>query len=59
VPIGITQVLEAISSGEVDDYTEARYSNVKFLKEGGTENFTKSNWAKELIREIAGERTSA
>jgi nucleoside-diphosphate-sugar epimerase len=59
VPMGITQVLEAISSGEVDDYTEARYSNVKFLKEGGTENFTKSNWAKELIREIAGERTSA
>lgn len=59
IEMGIQQVLEAISNGEVDDYTDARYSNVKFLKEGGSENFSKSNWAKELIREIAGERTSA
>lgn len=59
VPMGIQQVLDAIANGEVDDYTDARYSNVKFLKEGGTRNFTKSNWARELINEIAGERTSA
>ena len=56
IPMGIQQVLEAISNGEVEDYTDARYSNVKFLKEGGARNFSKSNWAKELISEIAGER---
>jgi len=33
VAMGIQQVLEAISNGDVENYTEARYSNVKFLKE--------------------------
>mgnify|MGYP000337545674 CR=1 FL=1 len=56
VAMGIQQVLEAISNGDVENYTEARYSNVKFLKEGGASNFSKSNWAKELINEISGER---
>lgn len=33
VPMGIRQVIDAINSGEVVDYSEARYSNVKSLKE--------------------------
>lgn len=32
---GINQVLEAIRSGQVEDYHEAQYSNVKFLTEEG------------------------
>ncbi len=59
VQMGIQQVLEAISSGDVENYTDARYSNVKFLTEGGARTFSKSNWARELINEIAGERSSA
>jgi hypothetical protein len=32
---GVKQVIEAISSGKVSDYRDARYSNIKFLKEEG------------------------
>lgn len=32
---GIQQVIDALKSGQVEDYRDARYSNVKFLKEEG------------------------
>lgn len=47
---GIGQVIEAISSGRVVDYRDARYSNVKFLSDEGADCLTKTNgWARELI----------
>jgi nucleoside-diphosphate-sugar epimerase len=32
---GVRQVIEAISSGKISDYRDARYSNIKFLKQEG------------------------
>jgi len=32
---GVEQVIEAIQSGKVRDYRDAKYSNIKFLKEEG------------------------
>ncbi len=32
VEAGIDQVIEALNSGKIDDYRDARYSNVKFLR---------------------------
>jgi nucleoside-diphosphate-sugar epimerase len=32
---GVEQVIEAINTGKVGDYRDARYSNIKFLKEEG------------------------
>jgi hypothetical protein len=48
---GVRQVLEAIQSGRVRDYREAKYSNVKFLGEEGIFRLIRrdSNWAHELI----------
>ena len=36
--LGIQQVLEAIARGDVIDYSEAKYSNVKFLSGQGNEH---------------------
>lgn len=49
---GIRQVLEAIANGEVEDYAEARYSNVKFLTESAAASQVRRNWAKNLIESI-------
>jgi nucleoside-diphosphate-sugar epimerase len=50
---GIKQVVEAIRSGKVDDYRNARYSNVKFLSEEGLFRLakTENGWAYQLIYE--------
>jgi nucleoside-diphosphate-sugar epimerase len=53
VPQGIAQVLEAIASGEVQDYNDPRYSNVKFLTETGTASLARERWARELIQELS------
>jgi len=53
---GIQQVIEAISSGRVADYRDARYSNVKFLSDEGADCLTKTNgWAHELIERAVPE----
>ena len=51
---GIDQVLHAIATGEVTDYREVRYSNVAFLNQEGTSSMARDNWARELIRDLAG-----
>jgi nucleoside-diphosphate-sugar epimerase len=38
---GIQQVIEVINNGQVTDYKDARYSNVKFLSRNGLEVFDK------------------
>jgi nucleoside-diphosphate-sugar epimerase len=50
---GVAQVIEAIRSGKVTDYTDARYSNVKFLTEEGIFRLTRQeqNWAIDLLNE--------
>jgi hypothetical protein len=50
----VQQVIEAIRSGKVGDYREARYSNVKFLSEEGLVRFMRrdSNWAYQLVSQI-------
>jgi nucleoside-diphosphate-sugar epimerase len=50
--MGIQQVLEAIARGEIADYREAKYSNVKFLSTQGTERLSRSTWAHEMLKEI-------
>jgi dTDP-D-glucose 4,6-dehydratase len=49
---GIEQVLEAIARGDIVDYREAKYSNVKFLSTQGTERLSRSTWAHEMLKEI-------
>jgi len=50
---GIDQVIEAIRSGKIKDYRDAKYSNIEFLKQQGiyllTSNHT--NWPLELLKE--------
>ena len=53
--LGVQQVLEAIASGDVDDYQHPRYSNVKFLTEEGTSQFAHDEWARRMIRELANQ----
>jgi nucleoside-diphosphate-sugar epimerase len=50
---GIRQVAEAIETGKVGDYRDAKYSNAKFLSEQGIVRFghRDSNWAQHLINE--------
>jgi nucleoside-diphosphate-sugar epimerase len=50
---GVEQVIEAIRSGKVHDYRDARYSNIKFLKEEGIYLLTnnESSWALDLLNE--------
>lgn len=50
---GIQQVLDAIANGDVSDYADSRYSNVKFLSE--KKSVTRDNWAHELVRVIASQ----
>ena len=50
---GVQQVLEAIASGEIVDYQEPRYSNVKFLSNEGTEHIARDRWARQLIEDLA------
>ena len=49
---GIEQVLEAIARGDILDYREAKYSNVKFLSTQGTDRLSRSTWAHEMLKEI-------
>lgn len=50
---GIEQVLEAVKSGSVGDYRDARYSNVKFLTEEGIYRLARqeNGWAYHLLNE--------
>lgn len=51
---GIRQVLDALQSGKVGDYRDARYSNVKFLTEEGMSRLTRDpeeRWAYQLLNE--------
>ena len=52
---GIDQVLEAIANGEISDYSDAIYSNVKSLTEAGTDSLAKDQWARQLIQDIANQ----
>jgi nucleoside-diphosphate-sugar epimerase len=52
---GISQVLEAIASGDVEDYREAKYSNVKFLTESANASAVRDNWARRLIESLPRE----
>lgn len=51
---GIDQVIEALKSGRVTDYRDARYSNVKFLREEITRRQLrqKNGWAYQLLNEV-------
>jgi nucleoside-diphosphate-sugar epimerase len=60
---GVRQVIEAIESGRVADYRDAKYSNVKFLSEEGASSLIRSEngWAYELMSETSpgfGDRES-
>jgi nucleoside-diphosphate-sugar epimerase len=52
---GIEQVLQALRSGKVGDYKDARYSNVKFLTEEGIYRLARhgNGWAYELLNETS------
>ena len=51
---GIAQVIEAIRSGHVTDYTLAKYSNVKFLNEDKIHVLNKDKgWEKRVLESIA------
>jgi nucleoside-diphosphate-sugar epimerase len=49
---GVAQVIEAVASGDIRDYKDARYSNVKFLSESGAIEIIRADddWARELSR---------
>jgi len=48
---GITQVIEALLSGRIGNYRDARYSNIEFLKQEGIYLLTnnESSWALDLL----------
>lgn len=52
---GIQQVITRIQSGQIADYHDAKYSNVKFLSEegGGRLSRAQNGWAYALINEAA------
>jgi hypothetical protein len=51
---GVQQVLGAFESGKVDDYRDAKFSNVKFFTDMGAYRLGRQNgWAHELIREAS------
>jgi dTDP-D-glucose 4,6-dehydratase len=53
---GIRQVIDVIKRGEVTDYREAKYSNVKYLvEEEDTAQLVRheSSWANDLIAQIS------
>jgi nucleoside-diphosphate-sugar epimerase len=53
---GIQQVIQAINSGKVSDYRDAKYSNVKFLTEEGIYRLARheNGWAYQLLNEATG-----
>jgi nucleoside-diphosphate-sugar epimerase len=53
---GIRQVIAALEKGEIKDYRDAKYSNVKFLGEDKHNRLIRSelSWAARLINEEAG-----
>lgn len=52
---GIQQVLDAIANGEITDYRDPVYSNVKFLSTEGTSRLARDQWARELINDISNQ----
>jgi nucleoside-diphosphate-sugar epimerase len=54
---GVRQVIEAVQSGKVTNYHDAKYSNVKFLSDEGTSRLIRrqNGWAHELIKESSSE----
>lgn len=56
---GVEQVMDAIQSGKVSDYKDAKYSNVKFLTEEGIFRLARNEngWAYQLINETAAGQT--
>jgi nucleoside-diphosphate-sugar epimerase len=55
VEAGIQQVLDAIANGDVQDYRDAKYSNVKFLTESADAAAVRDNWARRLIESLPRE----
>ncbi len=55
IEAGIQQVLEAIAAGDVTDYNEPKYSNVKFLDTEGASLLAQDQWAHDLINDVAKE----
>lgn len=53
VEAGIEQVIAALENGEVSDYRDPMYSNVKFLSEENTSRLIRreNGWAQELIKQ--------
>lgn len=53
---GAQQVIQAINSGKVSDYRDAKYSNVKFLTEEGIYRLARheNGWAYQLLNEATG-----
>lgn len=51
---GVNQILDAIRSGEISNYSDKRYSNFAFLKEMGTIQLVgnQERWARQLIEDI-------
>jgi nucleoside-diphosphate-sugar epimerase len=54
---GVRQVIEAIESGKVSNYQDAKYSNVKFLGDEGASRLIprQNRWAHDLINESSSE----
>jgi dTDP-D-glucose 4,6-dehydratase len=54
---GVRQVMEAVESGKVQNYHDAKHSNVKFLSDEGTSRLIRrqNGWAHELINESSSE----
>src|SRR5215471_10504208 len=52
---GVKQVIDAIESGRVKDYRDAKYSNVKFFGDEGASRLMprRNGWAHELIKETS------
>jgi len=52
---GVKQVIDAIESGRVKDYRDAKYSNVKFFGDEGASRLIprRNGWAHELIKETS------
>ena len=50
---GVQQVIDAIKTGKVQNYKDAKYSNVKFLSEEGMDRLARPsiNWEKILIEQ--------
>jgi hypothetical protein len=56
---GIQQVIARVQSGQIADYRDAKYSNVKFLSEEGISRLIRphNGWAHELINETTPDVT--